>query len=256
MLDSHYVETITEGGLDYFLNNGQKFPSVTTILKVVAKYRGITLSGWKNQRRLSSWRLRIGEKTADQIRNDSCQRGIEFHQRIANYLRGGKGTQWPQDLLPFGNSIKPTLLQLAPIKDVKVVEGIVFHPKLRYAGKVDAIVKWQGNLSLMEWKTANTPKKLEWIRSYLIQSAAYIAAANKTYNLGLKQSLIVIATPNRDAQVFFISLEELKIYFREWLHYVEFFWALKSSMNIHTGEPLKLVKVIGANGYKPIKLSP
>lgn len=255
MLDIHNVEAITEEGLDYFLNKGQKFASVTTILKVVAKYKGLTFSGWKSQRRLSNWKLRIGEETADQIRFDACTRGIEFHERIANYLLGGKGTQWPQELLPFAYSIKPALLQVNPERDVKLVEGMVLHPKLHYAGKVDAIVKWRGTWSLIEWKTANIPKKREWIRSYLLQSAAYIAAANKTYNLALKQSLIVIAIPGREAQVFLVNWEELKSYFREWLSYVEFFWALKKSINIQTGEPLKLVKVIGSNGCKHIKLS-
>jgi ATP-dependent exoDNAse (exonuclease V) beta subunit len=233
MLESYHLESITEDGLKYFLTNqGQKIASVTTILKVVAQYKGITMYGWKAQRRLSNWKLRIGEEIADQIRRDACARGTEFHQRIANYLHGGKGTQWAQDLLPFGHSIKSTLLQIKPVEDAKLVEGMVVHPKLYYAGKVDAIAKWQGKWSLIEWKTANRPQKREWIKSHLLQSAAYIAAANKTYNLDLKQSLIVIATPSREAQVFLVGWEELQAYFREWLSYVKFFWALQKSIDI------------------------
>jgi genome maintenance exonuclease 1 len=249
MLENHSLDGITEDGFTYFLHeNGQKFASVSTILQVVAQYRDLSFSGWKRQRRLNHWKARLGEDVAGQIRREAQIRGTELHQRIANYLRGGKGTAWPQDLLPFGYSIRPTLLRIRPIKDVKFVEGCVFHPSLYYAGKIDAIVQWEGIWSLVEWKTACRPQKREWLRSHMLQSAAYIAAANKTYNLRLRQSLIVVATPGWEAQVFVIEWEELKTYFRQWLNYVKFFWAVKKSINIQTGEPLKLVTAIAPDG--------
>lgn len=256
MLKSYQVRTVTEDGLEYLLTKeGQKLASVSTIIRIVSQYKGITLHGWKAQRRLNSWKLQVGEELAEQIRNEACIRGTEFHQRVANYLRGGKGTPWPKEVLPFGKSIRKTLLQIKPVEDVKLVEGTVFHPKLHYAGKVDAIAKWNGQWSLIEWKTSNSPQKYEWIKSHILQSAAYIAAANKTYNLELRQSLIVIAIPNQDAQIFLVNWDEIRIYFRRWLSYVKLFWALHASINIQTGEDLKAVTVICSDGSSYLKLT-
>jgi ATP-dependent exoDNAse (exonuclease V) beta subunit len=249
MLDLYSLESITEDGLEYLLTEqGQKLASITTILRVVAQFQETTLYGWKAQRRLNNWKSRMGGEIAEQIRHDAQIRGTEFHRRIANYLCGGKGTQWSQDLIPFGRSIKPALLKIKPLEDVQLVEGMVFHPRLYYAGKVDAIARWQGVWSLIEWKTANRPQKREWINSHVLQSSAYLAAANHTYGLDLRQSLIVIANPSQEAQIFLIEWEELQVYFRRWLSYVRFFWALQKSVDIQTGEQVRLGKVIRPDG--------
>ncbi|MBT9315062.1 hypothetical protein [Leptothoe spongobia] len=251
MLESYSLRSVTEDGLEYLLTNeGQRLASVSTIIKVISQYKGLTLPRWKAQRRLNHWKLQVGEEMAAQMRNDACIRGTEFHHRVANYLRGGRGTRWPPELLPFGQSIKPILLQIKPIEDVKLVEGSVLHPKLHYAGKVDAIAKWNDHWYLMEWKTANKPQRYDWISSYLLQSAAYIAAANKTYNLNLRQSLIVIALPNKQAQVFRVDWDELKIYFRKWLSYVKLFWALQASIDIQTGKALRRIIVTRSDGSR------
>jgi ATP-dependent exoDNAse (exonuclease V) beta subunit len=249
MLDRYSLESFTEDGLEYLLTEqGQKLASVTTILRVVAQFQGTTLYKWKAQRRLNRWKSQMSEAIAEQLRYDAQARGKELHQRIANYLCGGQRTQWPQDLLPFGRSIKPALFQIKPIEDVQLVEGMVFHPRLYYAGKVDAIAKWQGVWSLIEWKTANKPQQREWINSHILQSAAYLAAANQTYNLKLRQSLIVIANPSQEAQIFLVDWEELQVYFRRWLSYVRFFWAWQKSIDIQTGEQVKVGKVIYPDG--------
>jgi ATP-dependent exoDNAse (exonuclease V) beta subunit len=254
MLDRYSLESFTEDGLEYLLTEqGQKFASVTTILKVAAQFQGTTLHGWKAQRSLNRWKAQMGEVGAAQIRYDAQARGREFHQRIANYLCGGQGAQWPQDLLPFGRSIKPALFQIRPIEDVLLVEGMVFHPRLYYAGKVDAIAKWQGEWSLIEWKTASRPQQREWISSHILQSAAYLAAANQTYKLELKQSLIVIANPSQEAQIFLIDWKELQVYFRRWLSHVRFFWAWQQSIDIQTGEQVTVGQVIYPDGSSSLR---
>lgn len=251
MLESVYLRCVTEDGLEYLLTDEEKrLASFSTILKVTSQHQGLTFSRWKSQRRLNNWRLKVGEEIADQLRNDACARGTELHYRVANYLRGGEGTRWPPELLPFGRSIKPILLQIKPIEDVQLIEGSVFHPTLHYAGKVDAIAKWHDQWSLMEWKTSNKPQKYEWIRSHILQAAAYIAAANKTYNLNLRQSLIVIALPNQPAQVFLVEWDELKVYFRKWLKYVKLFWALQASIDIQTGKEVRKVTVTRPDGSR------
>jgi genome maintenance exonuclease 1 len=127
------------------------------------------------------------------------------------------------------------LMQIKPFEDVKLIEGAVFHPKLRYAGKLDGIVNWNGRWCVVDWKTANTPQTEGWMYRQKIQVAAYVAAANKTYgsdkayrNLKLEHGLIVVALPNCEAQVFMMNWEQLENFFRQWLKRLRMFQSLPS----------------------------
>jgi hypothetical protein len=226
MLQRYEPNLVTYNRLDYYLTaQGQRFPSVTTILNATARGKS---------QKLAAWRARIGEEEAIQIREEALERGGQLHERIANYLCGNPGEKWPEYLKPWGYSIKPMLMQIKPLVDVQLVEGAVFHPELCYGGKLDGIVQFNGKWCVVDWKTANTPQREDWIYRHKIQVAAYIAATNKTYGsnkayrkLKLEHGLIVVALPYCEAQVFMMNWEQLENFFRQWLKRLRIFQAMK-----------------------------
>ena len=73
------TETIN-GKRYYNLGEGQKYPSVTTILGAMTDNSGI-----------AAWRKRVGEEKADAISRFSANRGTVMHQFCEYFLGMKKG---------------------------------------------------------------------------------------------------------------------------------------------------------------------
>lgn len=69
---------------------------------------------------------------------------------------------------------------------VTQAEQKVYHPKLRYAGTLDAIVHWRNGLAVVDWKTGSTPP-----RSVGPQTAAYCAALEAATGQRIKRRYCV-----------------------------------------------------------------
>lgn len=217
MLQKLEASFISKDGFDYCQTpNGKSYPSVTTILNATAK---------GNNKVLAAWRAKIGEDEAKQIQEEALERGRILHERIANRLNGQKLTHCPQSVEPWRDSVQPIIKKLSLPSDVQLVEGTVVHPELEYAGKLDCILRWEDQWYIVDWKTAaQKPKRLSWLYRYKLQLAAYFAATNQTYltntdykSLSIKHVLLIVATPDEDAQVVKMEDLELKRYFLHWM---------------------------------------
>lgn len=216
MLKRLKLNHLVKNEFDYYqTSKGKLYPSVTTILNATAKGRNQVLE---------AWRARIGEDEARQIQEEALERGRLLHERIANYLTQKALEDCPNSIKPWRNSIKPILKKLSLPSDVQLVEGVVIHPELQYAGKLDCILKWENQWCIVDWKTAKTPPKESWLYRYKLQLAAYLGAANRTYiknktynSLSINQVLLIVAIPDRHAKLFLINALELEKYFLEWI---------------------------------------
>lgn len=65
-------------------------------------------------------------------------------------------------------------------------EKRVYHPALRYAGTLDAVVHWKGGLALLDWKSGQTAPK-----SVGPQTAAYAAALEQSGGPRIKRRYCV-----------------------------------------------------------------
>ena len=110
------------------------------------------------------------------------------------------------------------------------MEGTVFNYDLGYAGIVDCVANFRGIPCLCEWKTADKPKgSIERLYDYPLQIAAYSSAVNHdyhAYNIQLEHALIVVAIPNRSAEVFWFEPEVMQVYSQQWEERVADFWRL------------------------------
>ena len=182
---------------------GYRRPSVTTIL-------GRT----KNQQFLKDWKAKVGEQEAERIKNLSSKRGTAMHKFLENHITG----VGYDDLTEIGQAAKPMAQKiievgLTPVSEYYGSEVMLHYPGL-YAGSTDLVCLHNDMESIIDFKQANRPKKIEWIEDYFLQIAAYAMAHDEVYGSQIRQGIVMICTPDLYYQEFKIQGSEL----REWKH--------------------------------------
>ena len=182
---------------------GYRLPSVTTIL-------GRT----KNQQFLKDWKARVGEQEAERIKNLSSKRGTAMHKFLENHITG----VGYDDLTEIGQAAKPMAKKiievgLTPVEEYYGSEVTLYYPGL-YAGSTDLVCNHNGLDTIIDFKQANRPKKIEWIDDYFLQIAAYCMAHDEVYGSQIRQGIIMICTPDLYFQEFKFQDTEL----RQWKH--------------------------------------
>ena len=159
----------------YDINNS-RLPSVTTIL-------GAT----KNQQFLRDWKAKVGESEAERIKNLSSKRGTAMHKFLENHITG----VGYDDLTGIGQAAKPMAekiieVGLTPVEEYYGSEVMFHYPGL-YAGSTDLVCLHNNKETIVDFKQANRPKKLEWIDDYFLQIAAYAMAHDYVYGSKIRQ---------------------------------------------------------------------
>ena len=192
-----------ETGTRVYEINNYRLPSVTTIL-------GAT----KNQQFLKDWKAKVGEQEAERIKNLSSRRGTSMHKFLEHYILG---TGY-DDLTELGQKAKAMAkkvidIGLTPVEEYYGSEVTLHYPGL-YAGSTDLVCLHNDMESIIDFKQANRPKKVEWIDDYFLQIAAYAMAHDYVYKSKIEQGVIMVCTPDLYYQEFKIQGAEL----REWKH--------------------------------------
>jgi len=183
----------TENGRRYFTPEGKAYPSITTILGQLSK-QGIM-----------EWRKRVGEEEANKISRQASTRGTAVHQLCEDYINNDP--DWKKDVMP--NNLA-SFLDLKKIIDERLdnvwfQEEFLYSDKLECAGQVDCIAEFDGQLSVIDFKTSRKPKKEEWIENYFIQTSFYAAAFYERTGIIIKQGVILITVDGHEPQVFKIE---------------------------------------------------
>ena len=177
-------------GRTYITPEGNKYPSITTVLGNLSK-EGIL-----------AWRKRVGEETANKISTQAATRGTAVHQLAEDYVNNkedwAKGAM-PSNLFTF-NKLKAVLDE--KLDNVWAQEVPLYSDKFKIAGRVDCIAEWEGELCIIDYKTARKPKKAEWIENYFMQAAFYAAAFYERTGVAIKKFAIVISVDDHEPQVF------------------------------------------------------
>jgi hypothetical protein len=179
-----------DGKRYYVTPNGDRYRSVTTILSKLSA-EGI-----------SKWRSKVGEQEANRIASKASNRGTKLHTMMEDYI--GNSEDFALNKMPTTTSL---FLDLQPFVDkyVDEVYGIeypLYSDRLRAAGTSDLICKYNGKVTVLDYKTANKPKREEWIQNYFIQSTAYALMVKERYDLDVEQIVIMIAVDNDSPQVY------------------------------------------------------
>lgn len=183
----------TDTGRKYFTPEGNAYPSITTVLGILSK-QGIL-----------EWRKKVGEEEANKISRQASVRGTAVHKLAEDYLNNDP--DWKEGAI---------LTNLFSFEDIKKImdkrldniwmqEVFLYSDRLKTAGQVDCIAEFDGQLSIIDFKTSRKPKKEEWITSYFIQAAFYAAAFYERTGIPIKQGVILITVDHNQPQVFKIN---------------------------------------------------
>jgi genome maintenance exonuclease 1 len=165
-------------GFRFYEIDGKAYPSVTTVL------------GIRKKAELQQWRDKIGEKVANWEMGRAARRGKATHTLVEQYLKGE--TPSIRDVLPLGlfRLLKPYVDQ---INNIHLLETIMYSPKLTIAGQVDCVAEYNGKLSVIDFKTANSERKEDWIKNYFLQTSAYAQMYEETFGTSIDQLVVLLA---------------------------------------------------------------
>jgi len=170
--DGHYYQT----------PSGAIYPSITTILQKTQ-----TL---EKQQSLQNWREQ--EIASDYITQEAAIIGSETHKLIENYLNGEEifeefrllSEAHINNLLPFVNKIN----------DIHGIELRLYSDKMKLAGTSDCIAKYDGALSVIDYKTKRSNQKEEWLTDYFIQATSYGIMFKELTGIKVEQIVILVSS--------------------------------------------------------------
>lgn len=146
----------------YETPDGQKYPSVTTVL-----------SAMQDKTHLIKWRQRVGEEAAAKKTAQSARRGTATHLLCEKLVLNEPidlKEEMPLSVHLFGQ-LKGYLEE--HVNDIRSSEGALFSHKLRVAGSVDLVASHDGDPAIVDFKTSYKNKRKDWIENYFMQAAMY-----------------------------------------------------------------------------------
>ena len=205
-IDVAPLKRVNIKGTRYYELEGKTLPSITSI------------TSHKSRKSIAEWRRKVGAAEANKISRRAASRGTDTHTITEYYL---KNLELPevQPLSDFLFKIsKPFLNNL---DNIYALEKPLYSLQLGVAGTVDCIAEYNGELSIVDFKTSKEPKPREWIEGYFVQAAAYACMLYELTGLTVKKLVIIMSCENGECEVYeeynkskFIRL--LMQYIKDW----------------------------------------
>jgi hypothetical protein len=205
----------TPEGRRYATPDGEKLPSVTTILDATKPEEA--------KKALREWRKRVGEKQAQQITTEAAGRGTRMHKWLENYIKTGKtGEPGSNPYSIQSHKMAQTIIYqgLSKCNEYWGTEVSLYFPQV-YAGTTDLVGIHDGSECIMDHKQSNKLKKKEWIGDYFLQLAAYANAHNEVHGTKIRKGVIFMCTADNIYQEFLIEGNEFDHWSNEWFKRLE-----------------------------------
>lgn len=202
-------ETTTEGR-KYVAPDGEKLPSVTTILEATKTEEA--------KEALNNWRKRVGYAKAAEITKEASGRGTRMHKYLENYvLKGETGEPGSNPYSKQSHTMAHTIISqgLSNCPEFWGTEVSLYFPKI-YAGTTDLVGLHNGDESILDFKQTNKPKKREWIEDYFLQLTAYANAHNEVYGTKIRKGVILMCSKDNEYQEFIVEGNEFDTWSDRW----------------------------------------
>jgi genome maintenance exonuclease 1 len=207
-------ETTTEGR-KYVAPDGNKLPSVTTILDATKPIEA--------KKALIEWRRRVGEQKAKEITAEAAGRGTRMHKYLENYvLKGETGEPGSNPYSKQSHTMAHTIISqgLSNCPEFWGTEVSLYFPKV-YAGTTDLVGLHNSDEAILDFKQTNKPKKREWIEDYFLQLTAYANAHNEVYGTKIRKGVILMCSADNQYQEFIVEGNEFDEWSDRWWKRVE-----------------------------------
>ena len=194
-----------EDGLRKYLLNNVKLPSVTSILQATKSE--------EDKASLENWMQRVGYAEAKRIKNEASNRGTSMHSYIEDFLKGRINESFFESNENYKNMAKEIIEKgiKGKLEEIYGIETTLYYPE-KYAGTADLVGVYQGKESIIDFKQANKPKKVDYIQDYFLQLGAYTLAHNVVYKTNINSGVILLCTVDNLFQDFKIEGAELLMY--------------------------------------------
>lgn len=210
-----------------------RFPARSEPVPSVTKVLGATMSA-EAQYVLDRWRQsmikKLGIAGFNQYTKDTFERGRALHALVAKYLMGqGEPTDCNVALTNevvsnLWKSINKVVRE--KISNVRLVEHVVTHKDLNYRGVIDCVAFYEDELVVIDFKTAEKPKKdLSALYDNPLQVSAYCGALNNDMSIPdhvidrnvLAGVVIVAYIDGSEASTFYLDRKSIAgPYWKEW----------------------------------------
>ena len=183
--------TTTDGVRLYETPEGNKYPSITTVLSV------------RNKKGLFEWRKRVGDDVANYVARKAANRGTSVHHMCEDYINNDFDEEkHKKKFLPYVlfNQLRESVLQ--KIDNIYAQECGLYSDKYKVAGRVDCIAEYDGKLSIIDFKTSSKERSDDWNESYYIQASAYAEMFEERTEIAIDQVVILVVTEDGVVQEF------------------------------------------------------
>ena len=152
------IETAHFNGKHFYSIDGEKYPSITTILH---SFPNPGIEAWKN--RTPNWK---------DITAESITVGTDMHRLVESYL---KNEDVIYDVILASELFENLKPELNKINNIQAQETRLYHKDLRIAGQVDCIAEYDGEKCIVDFKNSRKPKKEYYVKKsgYYEQITAY-----------------------------------------------------------------------------------
>jgi len=189
--------TTTDGVRLYETPEGNYYPSITTVLSV------------RNKKGLHDWRKRVGDDVANYVARKAANRGTAVHHMCEDYLNNDFDEEkHKKKFLPYVlfNQLRESLLR--KVNNIYSQEAGLYSDKYKVAGRVDCIAEYNGELSIIDFKTSSKERSDEWNESYYIQASAYAEMFEERTGIAINQVVILVVTEDGVVQEFVKNKKE------------------------------------------------
>ena len=183
--------TTTDGVRLYETPEGNHYPSITTVLSV------------RNKKGLHDWRKRVGDDVANYVARKAANRGTAVHHMCEDYLNNDFDEEkHKKKFLPYVlfKQLRDSVLQKT--NNIYSQECGLYSDKYKVAGRVDCIAEYDGELSIIDFKTSSKERSDEWNESYYIQASAYAEMFEERTGIEINQVAILVVTEDGVVQEF------------------------------------------------------
>ena len=209
------LKTVTVDRKRFYVTPEENYyPSITTVLSI------------RSKEGLMEWRKRVGNDVANYVAGKAAARGTKVHQMCEDYLNN-QHVNWPdkwerhkKDFLPWCIFGELKNKVLGNISDIHAQECGLYSDKYKVAGRVDCIAKYNGVLSIIDFKTSTKTRSDDWNENYYIQCSAYAEMFTERTGIEISQIVILVVTEDGTVQEFikekYEYLDGLKDSVAEW----------------------------------------
>ena len=182
---------LIEGVRHYGVDDQTAYPSITSVIS------------WINREKFASWRQKVGQEAANKKTKKATTRGTRLHKVFEEYCANRDYESLEEWQIPL---IQLMFKAAKPYLDKRVTnvyeqETRMHSKKLCLAGTVDLIADFDGELSIVDFKTSEKEKPEEWLEDYFVQLSAYWAMFSEATGVVPKKLVVFLVAENGDVQI-------------------------------------------------------